>query len=300
MAICTLCPRKCGVDRGNARGVCGGGEKIRLARADLHFWEEPCLVGKGGSGAVFFSGCTLRCSYCQNYAISSGNEGFDIDDERFSEILYELKDKGAENINLVTADHYLDAIVPILRREKALLSLPIVYNCSGYESPEMLALLDGIVDIYLVDYKYADNALGEKLSHVPDYADVAKAALIEMYRQVGKAVLDENGMMQKGILLRHLVLPGYRKNSFSVLDSIAALLPVSEIILSLMSQFTPNGIATDPARRLTRFEYESVTEKALSLGFTGYFQEFSSQKSEYTPDFNGQGVTKSLTFSDNT
>lgn len=299
MTGCQLCPRRCSADRENDRGACGGGALIRLARAALHFWEEPCISGTSGSGAIFFSGCTLRCSYCQNYAISSGNAGIDITDHRFGEILYELKAQGAENINLVTADHYLERVVPILKREKNSLTLPIVYNCSGYESAEMLALLDGVVDVYLVDFKYADNALGETLSGVPDYADVARAALGTMYRQVGGCVLDENGMLKSGILLRHLVLPGYRKNSLAVLDSVGEILPREEILLSLMSQFTPNGIAKDPARRLTRFEYDSVKERALSLGFRGYFQDFSSQKEEYTPSFLGEGVTKSLTIHDN-
>ena len=292
MSACMLCPRRCGADREKIRGACGGGGMIRLARAELHLWEEPCIVGEGGSGAVFFSGCTLRCSYCQNYAISAKNEGFDVTAERFEEILYELKNKGAENVNLVSADQYLAEIIPILRREKASIDLPIVYNCSGYESKEMLSLLDGIVDVYLVDYKYADNALGEKLSGVRDYADVVTAALPEMFRQVGPVILDEKGRMKKGILLRHLVLPGYRKNSLLVLESVSKLLPINEITLSLMSQFTPNGICRELTRRLTRFEYESVADHALSLGFSGYFQEFSSQKSEYTPDFHGQGVTK--------
>lgn len=291
MASCTLCPRRCSADRKKGRGVCGGGDRIRLARAALHFWEEPCISGEGGSGAIFFSGCTLKCAYCQNYAISSGNYGFDIDEERFCEILYELKAAGAENINLVSADHYLDRVVPILSREKASLGLPIVYNCSGYESAEMLSLLDGVVDIYLVDLKYATNALGERLSAVSDYADVVKGALPEMYRQVGDCLF-ENGRMKRGILLRHLVLPGFRKNSLEALSLAAALLPISGVRLSLMSQFTPNGIAKEPNRRLTRFEYQSVADHALSLGFEGYFQEFSSQKAEYTPPFNGEGVTK--------
>ncbi len=299
MSSCTLCPRRCGMDREKNEGLCGGGNSIRLARAALHFHEEPCISMKKGSGAIFFSGCTLRCTYCQNIEISSGNFGFDITSERFSQILYELKAAGAVNINLVTADHYLPWIVPILRREKERLMLPIIYNCSGYESGEMLSFLDGIVDVYLVDFKYADNAFGERLSCVPDYTDVALLALDEMYRQVGRAEFDADGRLRKGILLRHLVLPGFRKNSLDVLKLLAERLPVSEILLSLMSQFTPNGMAKEPSRRLTHFEYDSVTAFAASLGFAGYFQDFSSQKKEYTPAFDGEGVTKSLTIPDN-
>ena len=300
MASCTLCPRRCGIDREEKTGLCGGGAKIRLARAALHFHEEPCISMEKGSGAIFFSGCTLRCGYCQNYEISSGNHGFDITPERFRDILYELKAAGAENINLVTADQYLPLVAPILRREKEGLSLPIVYNCSGYESAEMLALLDGVIDVYLVDFKYAFNSLGARLSRVPDYTDVALGAIREMYRQVGKVELASNGRMEKGILLRHLVLPTFRKNSLDALMLIAETLPVQDVLLSLMSQFTPNGQGGEPSRRLTRFEYESVAALARSRGFRGYFQEFSSQTSEYTPAFNGEGVTKSLTIPDNT
>ena len=214
--------------------------------------------------------------------------------------IYELKAAGAENINLVTADHYLYETAPILRREKALLGLPIVYNCSGYESAEMLSLLDGIVDVYLVDFKYADDSLGKRLSGVSDYATVAKAAIVEMYRQVGRVKFSPEGKLLSGILLRHLVLPGFRKNSLSVLETVAELLPIEDVRLSLMSQFTPNGKASEPCRRLTRFEYDSVSDFAEKLGFDGYFQAFSSQSAEYTPDFNGEGVTKSLTIENNT
>ncbi|MBQ7364571.1 MAG: radical SAM protein [Clostridia bacterium] len=292
MKACRLCPRRCGADRSAARGACGAGAEIRLARAALHMWEEPCISGTRGSGAVFFSGCTLRCAYCQNYDISHRSQGVDISPERFCEILYELKAQGAHNLNLVTADQHLEAIVPILRREKDALALPIVYNCSGYESEEMLRLLDGIVDVYLVDFKYADNALGQRLSGVPDYADVAAAALGAMYRAVGACRFDSAGMMEKGVLIRHLVLPGFRKNSLAVLKTLSEILLIEEIRLSLMSQFTPNGVAKEPGRRLTHFEYESVASCAEKMGFLGYFQAFSSQNAAYTPPFDGKGVTK--------
>lgn len=289
---CRLCPRRCGVDRAVSVGACGAGDALRLARASLHLWEEPCISGERGSGAVFFSGCTLRCGYCQNYDVSHKSHGVEITPERFREILYELKEKGAHNLNLVTADQYLATVAPILSKEKEALSLPIVYNCSGYESPEQLSLLDGIVDVYLVDFKYADNALGKRLSGVDGYADIAKEAISEMYRQVGACRFDGNGMMLSGVLVRHLVLPGFRKNSLAVLDTLAEALPIGDIRLSLMSQFTPNGIAKEPNRRLTHFEYDSVAAYAEKLGFLGYFQEFSSQNSSYTPAFDGEGVTK--------
>ena len=288
---CYLCPRRCGAERTRAPGACGAGDTLRLARAELHFWEEPCISGQRGSGAIFFSGCTLRCTYCQNYEVSHKSYGIGITPERFREILYELKEKGAHNLNLVTADPYLAIIAPILREEKDKLGLPIVYNCSGYESQEQLRLLDGLCDIYLTDFKYADNSLGERLSGVPDYTDVLLRALPEMFRQVGACRFDGEGMMTKGVLVRHLVLPGCRKDSLAALTMLSDLVPIGDVRLSLMSQFTPNGHG-EPSRRLTRFEYESVASKALLLGFEGYFQEFSSQTSDYTPDFHGQGVTK--------
>lgn len=292
MERCRLCPRRCGADRAEQAGLCMGDDRIRIARAAPHFWEEPCISGTRGSGAVFFSGCTLRCAYCQNYEISAGGKGEIVSSERFIEILFSLKAARVHNINLVTADHFVGQIAPLLHRVKDELGLPIVFNCSGYESEEMLAMLDGLVDIYLVDFKYADDSLGERYSGVSNYVDTVTRAIPLMLKQVGRPTFNEEGMMVKGVIVRHLVLPGERKNSLAVLNSLSALCPPEEILLSLMSQYTPNGKEGTPNRTLTRFEYRSVADLAEAHGFQGYFQEFSSQNRAFTPPFDGKGVTK--------
>ena len=289
---CTLCPRKCLAERDLSCGACGADNRIKIARAAAHFWEEPCISGKNGSGAVFFSGCTLRCVYCQNYEISSGGGGELVSEDKFVSILFSLKEQGVHNINLVTPDQYLAILAPILSRVKEELALPIVINCSGYESSEMLALLDGIADIYLVDYKYADDALAKRLSGVSNYVKTVQEALPVMLSQVGRPTFSEDGMMQKGVILRHLVLPGERKNSLAVLDSVKEIFSPDDFLLSLMSQYTPNGKEGAPSRTLTKFEYQSVASRAQEYGFEGYFQEFSSQNQAYTPPFDGKGVTK--------
>ena len=292
MAGCTLCPRRCGANRQINVGACGADHRIKIARAAAHFWEEPCISGKNGSGAVFFSGCTLRCVYCQNYEISSGGKGEFVSEEEFVSILFSLKKEGVHNINLVTPDQYLSVLAPILRRVKNELALPIVINCSGYESREMLALLDGVADVYLLDYKYADDALAKRLSGVSDYVKTVKEALPEMLSQVGRPRFSEDGMLEKGVILRHLVLPGERKNSLGVLDSVNEIFSADDFLLSLMSQYTPNGKEGAPTRTLTRFEYQSVASRAEEYGFQGYFQAFSSQNQAFTPPFDGKGVTK--------
>ena len=292
MAGCTLCPRRCGADRQQYIGICGADDRIKIARAAPHFWEEPCISGQNGSGAVFFSGCTLRCVYCQNYEISSGGKGEFVSREEFVSILFSLKEQGVHNINLVTPDQFLAIVAPILKDIKQELSLPIVINCSGYESREMLALLDGVADIYLVDYKYADDALAGRLSGVSDYVKTVTEALPVMFSQVGRPVFSEDGMLERGIILRHLVLPGERKNSLAVLDSVNAIFSADDFLLSLMSQYTPNGKEGAPSRTLTRFEYGSVAARAEEYGFQGYFQAFSSQNQAFTPPFDGKGVTK--------
>ncbi len=292
MAGCTLCPRRCGADRQMNIGACGADHRIKIARAAPHFWEEPCISGKNGSGAVFFSGCTLRCVYCQNYEISSGGKGEFVSEEDFVSILFSLKKEGVHNVNLVTPDQYLSTLAPILRRVKDELALPIVINCSGYESREMLSLLDGIADVYLVDYKYADDALAKRLSGVSDYVKTVTEALPEMLAQVGRPRFSQDGMLEKGVILRHLVLPGERKNSLCVLDSVKGIFSADDFLLSLMSQYTPNGKDGAPTRTLTRFEYQSVAARAEEYGFQGYFQAFSSQNQAFTPPFDGKGVTK--------
>lgn len=291
--VCTLCPRECGADRTVRLGFCGAGDAIRIARAMPHIWEEPCISGKNGSGAIFFSGCTLKCIYCQNMPISHGRFGADISDERFAEICFELKDKGVHNINLVTPDAYIERIAPILRKIKPMLKLPIVVNCGGYLSSRQLELLDGVADIYLPDFKYTDGALAHSLSAAADYPEVAENAIAEMVRQTGKPVFDNEGMLLRGTLVRHLVLPGYRKDSIALLDRLAARFECGEIMVSLMAQYTPPSHAELEGslnRRLTAFEYRSVADKLAEVGFDGYLQERGSAQSSYTPSFQLEGV----------
>lgn len=295
-SICTLCPRKCRANRTERLGFCGAGDAVRIARAMPHQWEEPCISGKNGSGAIFFSGCTLRCTYCQNAPISHGCFGADITDERFREICFELKDKGVHNLNLVTPDAYLGRIVPILREIKSALALPIVVNCGGYFSLRQLELLDGVADVYLPDFKYADSSLARTLSAAADYPEVAERAIAEMVRQVGKPVFDEDGMLMRGVLVRHLVLPGYRKNSLAVLDRLSERFGRDEIMISLMAQYTPPSVSLSEGslnRCLTAFEYRSVADKLSETGFEGYLQERESAKESYTPSFRLEGVEKS-------
>ncbi len=285
---CTFCPRRCGADRTVSVGICGVGDKIKIARAALHFWEEPCISGTRGSGTIFFSGCSLGCVFCQNKKISTGCFGTDITADRFREICFELKAAGAHNINLVTADHQLPLILPILSDIKDELTVPIVFNCSGYESPEMLSALDGIVDVYLPDFKFYDDTLSEKYADAPRYREVAEKAISEMARQTGKPTFSD-GILVKGTLVRHLVLPGHRNDSIKVIKRLAEMFDSTEILVSLMSQYTPTG-GGGPSRRLTTFEYESVAAVLEKAGFCGYFQEKSSAKEEYTPPFDLEGV----------
>lgn len=253
-------------------------------------WEEPPISGSRGSGTIFFSGCNLRCVFCQNKLISrGGGNRRTVSTEELCQIMLELMDAGAHNINLVTPTHFADKIALCLENIKDKLSIPIVYNTSGYESVETLKKLSGLVDVYLPDFKYASNDLSKKYSQAPDYPEVASEALSEMYSQVGECVFDDNGIIQKGVIVRHLVLPSHRKDSMDVLDLISALLPKDKIKLSLMSQYTPD-FALDTEfknlhRRLTTFEYQSVLRYAEELGFDGYFQNISSATTEFTPDF---------------
>lgn len=287
---CTLCPRKCKADRSTRLGYCGAGDQIRLARAMPHHWEEPCISGSRGSGTIFFSGCTLRCVFCQNRVISTENFGKAVSTKRFREICFELKEKGVHNINLVTPDAYAELIVPILAEIKEELALPIVLNCGGYLSPEQIQLFAEVVDVWLPDFKYADGDLAKRLSGAEDYPEVALSAIGEMVKRVGKPVLDGDGILRKGVLVRHLVLPGYRKNSIAAVNLLAETFAQDEILLSLMAQYTPNGAEGAPSRRITTFEYQSVLEAVEATGFDGYCQSPDSAKSEYTPSFRLEGV----------
>ena len=289
---CTLCPRRCGADRKKGKGFCGAGSEIRIARAAPHMWEEPCISGTGGSGTIFFSGCALKCVFCQNAEISSGKVGATVSAERFKEICFELKDMGVHNISLVTADHYVPYIVPALKDIKGELGLPIVFNCSGYESREILEMLDGVVDIYLDDLKYHSSELSQKMAGVPDYFDVAASALDIMIKQCGAPVI-EDGIMKRGVIVRNLILPGYRKDSMEIIRYLKDHYGPDDITVSLMSQYTPNGADGAPARRITSFEYQSVFKMLENSRFNGYYQELSSADSYYTPDFDLEGVLKS-------
>ena len=288
---CTLCPRRCGVDRTAGQlGFCRMPDQIYAARAALHYWEEPVISGSYGSGAVFFSGCTLRCAFCQNGVISQENFGKPLSPAELRAAFERLIDEGCQNINLVTPTHFLPSILPALTPK---LPVPVVYNCGGYESVETLRQLEGLVDIYLPDFKYSDDRLAAKLSATPDYAETAAAAIREMYRQVGAAVIEDE-QMTRGVIIRHLVLPGCIDNSLGVLDWIAESFPKKDVLVSLMSQYVPMGRAkTMPPldRRITQEEYDAVLSYLYLLELdNGYTQDFSAATAEYIPDFDLEGL----------
>lgn len=316
---CNLCPRECGVNRNaGEKGYCQSDDRVYVARAALHRWEEPCISGKGGSGTVFFSGCNLRCVYCQNHEISAGGAGKPVTVERLGEIFLELQEKGAENINLVTPDHYVTAVAKaVLRAKERGLFLPIVYNGSGYEKPEAIRSLAGIVDIFLTDFKYMDASLAEKFSHAPDYPERAKRALAEMVditrnqpisNPPGHAVnitqeiptaaphFDEKGMLRRGVIVRHLLLPGHKKNAKDVIRYVYETYG-DKVILSIMNQYTPVlGIekrtnCRELYRKVTKREYEAVVDYAIGLGVKNAFvQEGDTAKESFVPAFDGEGV----------
>lgn len=294
---CRLCPRECGVNRlEGQKGYCHAEAGLTVARAALHFWEEPCISGRKGSGAVFFSGCAMGCVYCQNREIAQNYAGKGITIERLSEIFLELQEKGAYNINLVTPDHYIPSIARALQAAKKQgLFLPIVCNCSGYEKPETLRLLDGLVDIYLPDFKYMDAETAGTYSHAPDYPQTAKAALEEMVRQVGEAVFDGEGMMKKGVIVRHLLLPGQLKNSKKVLKYLHHAYG-NKIYISIMSQYTPlSHVCNYPEinRRITPREYRKLLEYAAELGIeNGFMQDMEVAEESFIPAFDLEGVNK--------
>ena len=290
MSKCLMCPRGCSVDRyAGECGFCGASNEYIIGSADLHFYEEPCISGTNGSGAIFFSGCNLRCVFCQNRAISRDVLGKKYTENDLIAKMLELQERGAHNINLVTATPYSFFISKTLEKAKKDLKIPVVYNCGGYESVEALRTLDGLVDIYLPDFKYFDDELARGYSSAPNYAKVAGDALREMHRQVGKLALDDKGIAERGLVVRHLVLPSHRDDSKAVLKYISELLPVEEVTLSLMRQYTPDfadeGAPKNLKRRLTSFEYNDVLNYALSLGFDGFSQGKESAKTDFTPKF---------------
>ena len=292
---CLLCPRKCGINRRTGQtGVCGVSSEIKVARAALHYWEEPCISGKRGSGAVFFSGCSLHCVFCQNREISDGKAGKVISKERLSDIFMELADKGANNINLVTPGQYIPDIVWAVNDAKSRgMKLPIIYNTSGYENVTELKLLEGIVDVYLPDFKYMDSTLSAMYSRAKDYPSVAKQALSEMVRQQPEVVIDDaTGLIQKGVIVRQLLLPGHVNDAKAVLKYLYDTYR-DHVYISMMSQFTPIALKDYPEinRTVTRREYERLVDYALEIGITNAFiQEGDVAKDSFIPAFDCEGV----------
>lgn len=288
---CNICPRQCGADRHTQKGYCRMPQEFTLARAGLHFWEEPPISGKNGSGTVFFSGCNLGCAYCQNYEISHGEVGKTITDKRLKEIFYELISKGAHNINLVNPTHYADRLKTILSEYKS--EVPVVYNSSGYEKTETLESLEGLIDIYLPDLKYINGDKSHRYSAAKDYFDFASKALLEMKRQCPENVFDSQGIMKKGMIIRHLILPKNTNQSIEILRWIAENLG-TDVAISLMAQYTPYGkIKEYPElqRKITQREYDKVLNAAVELGFKNIFtQEPSSSSEKFIPDFDLTGV----------
>lgn len=292
---CLLCPRKCGINRRTGQtGVCGVSSEIKVARAALHYWEEPCISGKRGSGAVFFSGCSLHCVFCQNREISDGKEGKVISKERLSDIFMELAGKGANNINLVTPGQYIPDIVWAVNDAKSRgMKLPIIYNTSGYENVTELKLLEGIVDVYLPDFKYMDSTLSARYSRAKDYPSVAKQALSEMVRQQPDVVIDDaTGLIQKGVIVRQLLLPGHVNDAKAVLKYLYDTYH-DHVYISMMSQFTPIALKDYPEinRTVTKREYERLVNYALEIGITNAFiQEGDVAKDSFIPAFDCEGV----------
>ncbi len=291
MVECNICPRKCICDRAaGQRGFCSSGMAAEVSRVSLHMFEEPPISGTQGSGTIFFSGCNLRCVFCQNSVISRGEgQKKSLSHTELADVMLELEERGAHNINLVTPTHFTFEAVKAIELAKKRLKIPIIWNSSAYEAVDSLRALSGLVDVYLPDFKYASGELAQRYSRASDYPEVARFAVTEMFSQAGECVFDGDGMIKRGVIVRHLVLPSHRKDSMAVLDILADILSVDKIKLSLMSQYTPefakNCEFENLHRRITSFEYDSVLKYAISLGFDGYFQSRSSASTEYTPNF---------------
>ena len=291
--LCNLCPRMCGARRAAKRGngYCRMGAMPVVARAALHFWEEPCISGTKGSGTVFFTGCSLQCVFCQNEQISVRREvGRALTARELSDVFFRLIEQGAHNINLVNPTHFASGIAEALRFRP--LPVPVVYNSGGYERAETLRMLEGLISIYLPDYKYRDSALSQRLSGAADYPEHAAEAILEMVRQTGPASFDGDGMLQRGTIVRHLILPGHTRNSIEVLDWLKENLPEGTLV-SLMAQYVPCGRAADYPeidRRITKREYEKVQQHLFALGLDGYVQERKSAKKDFIPPFDLEGL----------
>lgn len=291
---CNLCPRNCNVDRSENKGYCGQTDIIKVARASLHMWEEPCISGERGSGTVFFSGCGLRCVFCQNFDIAKGDTGKEITVERLAEIFCELKEKGAHNINLVTGDHFVPEIIKALDIAKANgMDLPIVFNTSSYINKETLKCLENYVDIYLADFKYFDNETAKKYSNAENYLQVAKTAIEEMVSQKGTPVYDDEGMMTKGVIVRHLLMPGYLQESKAIIRYVYEEYG-ERVVLSIMNQYTPlKQVEKYPEinRKVSDAEYESLINYAISIGVKeAYVQEGETAEESFIPPFDLEGV----------
>ena len=295
MDSCSICPRECRVARNQGQmGACGVSSELLVARAALHMWEEPCLSGEKGSGTVFFSGCAMGCVFCQNHDIAMGLGGKSISVERLADIFLELQDKQANNINLVTPSHYVPQIIQALDQARSKgLRLPVVYNSSGYEKAETIRMLDGYIDIYLPDFKYMDEEISRRYSKCRDYAIFAKSSLREMVRQTGRAVFNDQGIMLKGTIVRHLSLPGYLYDSKDILEYLEETYG-SEIHISTMNQYTPMLTLEkypEIRRKVTMEEYEELVMYARLIGIRNAFiQEDETQDESFIPSFNGEGV----------
>ena len=291
---CTLCPRNCRVDRTSKQsGFCGMGDLIQVARASLHMWEEPCISGTNGSGTVFFTGCNLKCVFCQNHSIAIGQKGKEVSPARLADLFLMLQDKGAHNINLVTPSHYIPGIAQALTlAKKKNMTLPVVYNTSGYDSVQSLTMLDGLVDIYLPDFKYVSGVLSQRYSHAPDYFEVASKSLAEMYRQVSDPVFEDD-LIKKGIIVRHLVLPSCTADSKEVIRYLYETYG-DRIFISIMNQYTPlPHVASYPElnRKITDAEYNEVVDFAIDLGVEqGFIQEGDTASESFIPEFDFTGL----------
>lgn len=299
--LCSLCPRQCNIDRQTAKGFCGESDSVRLARAALHFYEEPPISGTNGSGAIFFSGCNLKCVFCQNESIANNNTGMEISINRLADIMLELQSQNAHNINLVTPSHYIYQIKEAILLAKANgLTIPIVYNSSGYELASSIKILDGLIDIYLPDFKYSDDTLAVKYSKAPNYSSYAREAIAEMFRQVGTPEFDENGLMKSGVIVRHLLLPLGVKNAKAVITYLNETYG-DRIYISIMNQYTP--MTETPSmlrvkdsypelfRKVTKREYERLIDFILSLNISNAFiQEGHTASDSFIPDFDYTGI----------
>ena len=291
---CTLCPRNCGINRNKQKGYCRTSDQLIVARAALHMWEEPCISGDEGSGTVFFGGCSLRCIYCQNKEIRDGNTGKEITTKRLAEIFLELQDKKANNINLVTPTHYVPHIIDALDIAKNNgLNIPIVYNTSGYEKPETIELLKDYVDIFLTDFKYMHSQTAKEYSNAPDYAEYAKKSLDKMAKATGDAVFDKRGIMQKGVIVRHLLLPDHLEASKEIVSYLYKTYK-NKVFISLMNQYTPMPqVANHPilSQKATEEEYNQLVDFAIDLGVeNGFIQEGETATESFIPPFDNEGV----------